>query len=290
MSLVVCCPHCLVSFSRSRAGYTTVRAGVRCLLATVFLVVISVVPHVEAQNHSESVESEGNQLLSQSMHILGGQRRPVARWYEAVRVAIVGPVSGSMSDEIRSIFNEISLLSGIPYSLIQHDVSTAEAYASALLQSPPYDLSVCDHSDPSLCANFVIVLASKAAMNKVTLALPMRAVFQQVTETRDDELLCFFSPGIKHSTEIVRSVVYVQSDIEETMQLTCLQEEIYQSFGLFDDYSDSQYFSFNNVVKEKQITVYDKQLLTSLYDNTFARGTPALPVAQQLVDYCVTGC
>lgn len=263
-----------------------------CSLLIFLLLLVIPATKVEAQSQqqTQAAESDSQQLLRESVHILGGHRRPVVRWYEPVRVAVVGPVTEALTIEIRSLFNEISLLSGIPYTLIQHDIDNADTYASTLSHTSDYDLSICENSEPLSCANFVIVLSEKAAMNKVAVALPMRPVFQKATSVSNDDLLCFFSPGIARATEIVRSVVYVQSDIDRAMQLTCLQEEVYQSFGLFDDFSDSQYFSFNNDIKEKQITVFDKQLLTSLYDNAFSRGSPALPVAQQLVDYCDTDC
>ena len=40
------------------------------------------------------------------------------------------------------------------------------------------------------------------------------------------------------------AVVYVRSDLDPSMLETCLQEEIYQSFGLFGDYTGSTLFSF----------------------------------------------
>lgn len=271
-------------------GKPVVVPGLSRLCWIACLLMVSSLAIAGAQSRAESTHSHGKQLLLESVHILGGHRRPVARWYDPVRVALIGSISESLSLAINSIFNEVSLLSGIPYRLIQHDVESTDAYAAALSQSAAYDLSVCESSDGNQCANFVIVLADKVAMHKIAVALPLRPVFQKATRASDPDLLCFFSPGVVQATEIVRSVVYVQSDIDIAMQLTCLQEEIYQSFGLFDDFSDSQYFSFNNEVREKQITVYDKQLLSSLYDNAFVRGTAALPVAQQLVDYCGTRC
>jgi len=235
-----------------------------------------------------SAASTQNKLQNESVHVLGRARTPVARWYENVNVALVGSFSESEKRKIDSILDEISLLSGIDYTVINHNIVDASDYVNVLEDSGDYQLSLCDSNDKDLCANFVVVQTDRAVMGRIAKAFPLRPVFLKATESPDDTL-CFFSPGIRRYTEIVSSLVYVDSGLDEAMRQTCLQEEIYQSFGLFGDYSDSRYFSFNNVVKPKAITAYDKRLLSSLYDQDFPPGTFAAPVAQQLAEYCEAG-
>lgn len=223
------------------------------------------------------------------MHVLGGHRTPIARWDGPVRFALVGEIDQAVEATVLSIFSEISLFTGIHIQRIHHEIKTAADYASALAQSPPYDMTICDNSNPGVCANFVVIVSGRTDMNRVAVTLPLRPVYQRATAP-SDQVLCFFSPGLARGTEIVRSIVYVDSELDKTMINTCLQEEIYQSFGLFGDYSKSRYFSFNNEVTAKRITPYDKRLLTSLYDRAFPRGTFAAPVASQLSEYCVSGC
>ena len=78
--------------------------------------------------------------------------------------------------------------------------------------------------------------------------------------------------------------MFVSSDLAEPMLRTCLQEEIYQSFGLFNDFSGSNYFSFNNIVAPKSITHYDRTLLTSIYDPAFQPGTPVFRVTARFME------
>ena len=258
--------------------------------ALLLITLLLVLGNGVAEDQSESTDSEGQQLFHESVHILGGRGAPVVRWNRPVHVAIVGAADESLQAYIRSIFNQISLLSGIRYRLVQHNFETAGDYALALSDSPDYELSVCDTVEKSLCANFVVILSDRSSMHQVAAKLPMRPVYQRATAKDDGDLLCFFSPGIYRRLEIVSSIVYVDSDSTESMQRTCLQEEIYQSFGLFGDYSNSEFYSFNNKVQEKQVTVYDKRLLISLYDHAFRPGTMASKVATQVVSYCEPDC
>ena len=231
-----------------------------------------------------------NNLLAESIHILGSSRIPITRWNGTVNLAVIGTTDEYIHSKILPVFNEISLLSGIHYQLIAHEFDSADDYAQALATTPQFDLSACDKTSPQICANFVVIISGRKAISNIADTFPLRPVYQRAAKATDDNTLCFFSPGISRSREIVRSLVYVQSDLNESMKLTCLKEEIYQSFGLFGDYTDSQYFSFNNQVKPKSISRYDKWLLTSLYDQSFTAETYAPSVAKQLVEYCRSRC
>jgi len=259
------------------------------------LLIVVVMVSLSSSGNSLHAASADKRLHNESVHVLGGARTPVARWYRQVNVALVGEFTATATQKIHSVLDEISLLTGIHYQLVSPDIESVSDYADALKKSEPYDMSLCDTGVPQNCANFVIVMSSREDMSAIAESFPLRPVFQKALQ-RDtaykgtDETLCFFSPGIARYTEIVSSFVYVDSALDTSMQLTCLQEEIYQSFGLFGDYSESRYFSFNNMVEPKVITPFDKRLLSSLYDLAFPQGTMASVVAQQLADYCENDC
>ena len=236
-----------------------------------------------------------DQLFDEAVQILGGTRIPVLRWYQSINLAVVGTRDPSLNAVIKSIFNDISLLTGIRYRTLSHSLVDPLDYIRALKNTPAYNLSICDSYQTAYCTNFVVIISDRETMHQIAKEFPLRQVYQQATSDKPNstvqtELTCFFAPGISFSTEIVQSVVYVQDNIGTDLQQTCLQEEIYQSFGLLGDYSNSAYFSFNNQVKPKAITAFDKRLLSSLYDKTFARGTEAVPVARQLSEYCRSRC
>lgn len=244
---------------------------------------------VLAQDETNRTEKALTQLGIESIHILGGFRNPVIRWNSVINLAIVGDTDPTTMAQITSVFNEISLLSGIRYTRVGHAYTEPERYLKAIGDSPDHDLTLCDTTKSTQCANFVVLVISQELMHKVAVSLPLRPVFQQAS-ARKDNIYCFFSPNVASNLEIKQSIVWVRSNLEEPLLNTCLQEEIYQSFGLFNDFSDSHYFSFNNIVAPKKITPFDKQLLTSLYDAAFRSGTSTEAVAQQLIDYCRATC
>lgn len=231
-----------------------------------------------------SNDLSSDRLYTESMQVLGNPRTPIARWNGPIRLAVVGANDEFLEAKILPIFNEISLLIGLQYRVIRHNFVTADEYAQLLRTTPQYDFSLCDKTEPQYCANFIVIISERDSIHDIAISLPLRPVFQQATSTTEDTL-CFFSPGITRDREIVRSLVYVPVDLEPAMKLTCLHEEIYQSFGLFGDHTDSYYFSFNNRVEPKVITRYDKWLLSSLYDRTISSTSFSAQVVQQLVNY-----
>lgn len=237
-----------------------------------------------AQERSIRNERALVQLDVESIHILGGFRNPIVRWSSTVNFAIVGNIRPSTIQKITAIFNEISLMTGIRYHQVDHALSKPDRYLEAIGGSQQPHLTLCGRSASNNCANFVVLVVNQELMHNIALSLPLKPVYQQAT-ARKDNIHCFFSPTVTSSFEITHSIVWVRNDLEVPMLDTCLQEEIYQSFGLFNDYSNSHYYSFNNVVAPKKITAFDKQLLTSLYDAGFSTGTSILPVAIQLSAY-----
>ena len=84
--------------------------------------------------------------------------------------------------------------------------------------------------------------------------------------------------------EIRQALVFVRNDLSQDMVRTCLQEEIYQSFGMFNDFTGSRYYSFNNRIEPKVITRYDRALLETIYDSGFRQGAPVFMVVKKLME------
>lgn len=234
-------------------------------------------------------ERESNQLMAEAVHILGGFRNRVPRWTDPLRVAIVGEVDTETTQTIRSLLGQVSTLTGLDYKVLRHLYRRADQYLVAVSNLPRYELAVCNGFKHLECANFLVFVTSQSTMHQITRSIPMRRVFQKATAGRD-EVACFFSPGISADFVIRRTIVFVNDALDRGMLKTCLQEEIVQSFGLFNDYTGSRYFSFNNVVDEKQLTRFDRTLLTSLYDKALPTGAMATAVAKEVVDYCRLRC
>jgi hypothetical protein len=232
---------------------------------------------------------ESEQLMTEALHILGGYRSRGPRWTDTLRVAVVGAADTETIQSIQALFGELSILTGLDYRLLQHQYAQADQYLVAVSNSPRYDLALCNGFKKLECANFVVIVASQPTMHQITLSIPMRKVFQNATLS-DEQVACFFSPGVSANGEIRRSIVFVNSSLDSEMLKTCLQEEIVQSFGLFNDYSGSEYFSFNNVVDVKRLTRFDKTLLSSLYDRSLPTGPMAALVVKEVVDYCRLNC
>ena len=237
-----------------------------------------------AETPVETRRNIDHQLLTETIHILGGFNNRVPRWSSDVRVALVGTLSTTVKADLDSLLTRLSLYSGLQFRWIEHKYSLPADYLDALSESPQHDLTLCSSDASEDCANFVVILSGQTEMHQITMSLPMRAVYQKATDAREN-VHCFFSPGISRNFDIQRSVVYINIALSEKMQTTCLQEEITQSLGLFNDYTDSQYYSFNNVVSPKQLTIHDKILLSSLYDRAYSPGTWAALIAQQVIDY-----
>ncbi len=225
-----------------------------------------------------------HQFFAETLHILGGTPTRVPRWTAPINMAIVGPTTEATRSRLNSLIAQLSLYTGLPIRLLAPRYSTATAYLKAITETPPHDLSACSVEPPPVCANFVVIVSTQQDMAGIADRLPLRPVFRDAA-AGSGTLYCFFSPGISRGIEIVRSVVFINSMLNEAMQNTCLQEEITQSLGLFNDYSDSVFYSFNNLVIQKTLTVNDKHLLSSLYDQEFPVGTLATSIARQVVDY-----
>jgi hypothetical protein len=237
---------------------------------------------------SRSIDSQ--QLMTESIHVLGGVRNRVPRWTGDVRLAVIGVSDDTgVAEKIRSLAYSIGLYTGLRWQIRWHSVGSTSDYVAAVNRAPAVTQLLCSDIENTDCANFLIVVTSQAAMHEITQVLSMRPIYQRAT-ARKEMVACFFAPGVSANFEIKQSVVFVNNTLDTEMQKTCLQEEMYQSFGLFNDYSGSAYYSFNNYVGVKALTVFDKILLSSLYDRSRSTGAMASSVARAVVEYCRGGC
>jgi len=218
------------------------------------------------QSHSADYsQTELGQIQEQAVHILGGNANVISRWTGPVQYGLVTDNSAQDIDtEIDTVFAEIAQLSGLKTSKISKQ--SIQAFTEQIERTPPHQLGSCEASDK--CLNFVIVISDSDAMRHIANKLPLRSVYQDALH--DDSAICFFAP-YQRASVIFQALVFVKSTPDAALTRTCLFEEIYQSFGLFNDFSNSEYFSFNNRVQEKHITTADKALLKTVYQ--FAPGT-----------------
>jgi hypothetical protein len=236
-------------------------------------------PAVHAED-TLSREQQG-QIFDEAIHILGGNVNVISRWEQDVRLRIVGRAGDSSASLAEQTLAEVTGLVDRRYTLATEPAISAEDYLAELQRSPPFTIGECEEQDR--CGNFVVVFASAATMKDIASTIPLRPVYQR-TFDRDPTPLCFFSPFQTGYMEIRQALVYVRDDLSTDMLRTCLQEEIYQSFGMFNDAGGSRYFSFNNVVEPKSITRYDRALLQAIYDPAFAPGAPAFRVVKRLME------
>lgn len=261
--------------------------GSRCFWnSLLFFFLTAAIYPVSAEKRSANLQEFKYQLFVETVHILGGFNGRVARWSDDIRIAVVGKLGATAETKLITLIAQLSLYTGLNIKRVKHNFKDASDYLHAISLSPAHDLTLCSRGDSSECANFVVIVTSQAVMFRITENLPMRSVYQRATAGVQD-LNCFFSPHVSRDFEIQKTVIFVNSNLTDEMLNTCLQEEIVQALGLFNDYSDSHFYSFNNIVSPKQLTVHDRILLCSLYDRAYSIGSLAAPIAQQVVDYSV---
>jgi len=245
-------------------------------------------------------KSEHRQVFDEAVHILGGNVNVISQWIGPVRLAVIGNVAGEQSiggdntaaiddkrgsaaDYAHSVIGEIAVLTGLILDTATDSYMNAETYLAAINRSRKFTLSDCLNDQDSRCANFFVVFAELEEMEAIARAIPMRPVYQKAF-ANPDAIRCFFSPFQTGYLEIRQALVFVRNDLTREMIFTCLQEEIYQSFGMFNDYTNSKYYSFNNRIEPKAITRYDRALLATIYDPEFGPGAPVFAVVKRLME------
>ncbi len=223
-------------------------------------------------------------LYRQALHILGGNASVIHKWSGSIRLIVVG--APQMQPAARETLTEVAKIAGLSAEFPDAAIGSANDYLTLLRNSAPHSLASNCSPDPAAgrCFNFVVVFASSAQMEQIAAAIPLPRHFQLGLQ-RAGATPCYFAPYIRARHEIYKAVVYIRDDLPPEMQRTCLAEEIYQAMGMFEDYSDSTYFSFNNQVQAKQITAHDKALLRALYDPRVRLGTPANTVVRLFLEH-----
>jgi len=235
--------------------------------------------HVATGNYT-AVEKQ--QLADQATHILGGNANVISRWSNEIKLAVVGGEHPAFVEQAAELVNDIATQIGLSYREINIAELNAQGYNEKLSNGEKYDFSLCDEDDNEVCANLVVVQSTVDEVRQMADAIPLRDVYKRsLTEGKNP--YCFFAPFIDGSMNIRQAFVFVRADLDPAMTRTCLQEEIYQSFGLFNDASGSTWFSFNNRVEPKDITPMDKRLLRCLYSPDFRPGVPAFVVVKKFI-------
>lgn len=239
-------------------------------------------------------KSEHKQVFDEAVHILGGNVNVISKWKAPIRLVIIGDTGAGDSSGAhqssavgyaRTIISEVATLAGLTVGVASDFYSDSSTYLQALIRSPRFTLSDCvdAESAANTCGNFFVVFADVTEMEAIARSIPMRPVYQKAF-ANPEAIKCFFSPFQSRYMEIRRALVFVRKDLPQDMVRTCLQEEIYQSFGMFNDYTGSSYYSFNNKIEPKVITRYDRALLETIYDSSFKPGAPVFMVVKKLME------
>ena len=247
-------------------------------------------------------ESEHRQVFDEAVHILGGNVNVISQWTRPVRLVVVGEITwddsgttdsgnsteahqDSAADYARAVIEEIVSLANLTVEVADDSYRDAQTYLQSLKRSARFTLSDCVEAESAggACGNFFVIFADVAEMEAITRAIPLRPVYQKAF-SNPQGVKCFFSPFQTAYMEIRQALVFVNKDLPREMVRTCLQEEIYQSFGMFNDYTGSAYYSFNNKIEPKVITRYDRALLETIYDSSFKQGAPVFAVVRKLME------
>jgi len=249
------------------------------MICCLFLLTLLVIPfHLFAGTAlSKAVQGE---ILDEAVHILGGNANIISRWDDKILFAQIGSDSNE-SRIANRVIKEVTSTIGLDLELISMMLDGND-YLARVQQSPRFDLSACPETD-SDCANFVIVHTNAETMLALATEIPLRPVYRESLQ-RSAEIPCFFAPHLIAASRIRQVLVYIREDLSSELTETCLQEEIWQSFGLFGDVTGSSYFSFDNRVVPKKITSYDRALLEAVYHPDLGPGAPVFRVLKVFMD------
>lgn len=208
---------------------------------------------------------------------------------EAHRRVALGMIGGGLDSIIGQTHLIASQLDGLCRVVagamsIDPDIAAKSARAAFIAEERSYasglDPAACEPDGARRCARFVVLVTGRRAMAAVAETLRLRRVHRRAIGAGGTPH-CFFMPSVGAGPRISRALVFVDKTLALPMLNTCLHEEIYQSFGLFGDYSGSRHFSFDDVVAPKHLTRFDRALLATLYRE---ESPSAAGVAARLVD------
>lgn len=254
----------------------------------VFLLGVCTAGFAESESNKGTKEfshEQKQELADHATHILGGNANVISRWSGNIALALISAKTDRGRETLNRVVSEISDLTGLPYAFIESGFISPQAYLEKLDGNRPYDFALCVAGEQANCANLIVVVSDIATVAKLATAIPLRDVYQRsVTNVSNGSPLCFFAPFVDGGMNIRQAFVYVRDDLDDEMLRTCIQEEVYQAFGLFNDAGGSDWFSFNNRVEPKDITPMDKLLLETLYSDEFRPGVPAFVVVRKFLN------
>jgi len=260
-----------------------VRTSTRSLVCCVCVPALLVFPYQLFAGTALSKAEQGK-ILDEAVHILGGNANIISRWDDKILFTQIGSDANEALIANR-IIKEVTSAIGLDLELIlvkRDGKLDGNDYLARVQQSPRFDLSLCPETDSS-CANFVVVHTNAETMLALATEIPLRPVYRESLQ-RSAEIPCFFAPHLITASRIRQVLVYIREDLSTELTETCLQEEIWQSFGLFGDVTGSSYFSFDNRVVPKKITSYDRALLEAVYHPDLGPGAPVFRVLKVFMD------
>jgi hypothetical protein len=140
---------------------------------------------------------------------------------------------------------------------------------------------------PEERANFVILLMDEGEQRAARLSFPdaeSRAFFDGfVSAIFDCGAIADWSDD---DPEITRALVYLHGDLQGLYRRLCFQEEISQSFGLFNDDPTVRPSIFNDDDEFALLTTHDEFLLRILYDHRLRVGMTeeeAMPIVHRII-------
>jgi hypothetical protein len=186
------------------------------------------------------------------MHI----SKPLTRWQGPIRYAVLGTEDDQ--EQVDRLMGRIAGLTGM-------DIRHA----------------------PEQHANFVVLLMNDGEQRAARLSFP------------DDESRAFFDGFVSaifdcgaiadwsdDEPEITRALVYLHGDLQGLYRRLCFQEEISQSFGLFNDDPTVRPSIFNDDDEFALLTTHDEYLLRILYDPRLRVGMTeeeAMPIVHHII-------
>lgn len=183
--------------------------------------------------------------------------KPLTRWEGPVRYAVLG--SASDEQQVGTLMTHIALLTGLDIA------RTPERRANFLVmlldenERRTVERTLSDHETRTFFNNFMSAIFDCGAIADWSTTEP----------------------------EIRRALIYLHGGLEGLYRELCFEEEISQSFGLFNDDPTVRPSIFNDDEEFALLTRHDDYLLRILYDPRLRPGMTAdeaMPVVHRIVE------
>ncbi len=182
--------------------------------------------------------------------------KPLTRWQGPIRYAVLGNADDEA--QVDELMGRIARLTGLEIAPV-----------------------------PDEGANFVVLLLNDRERRAARLAFPdaeSRNFFDSfVSAVFDCGAIADWSD---EEPEITKALVYLHGDLQGLYRRLCFQEEISQSFGLFNDDPTVRPSIFNDDDEFALLTTHDEYLLRILYDPRLKVGMTeeeAMPIVRRII-------